>query len=186
MLEQTETELREKERQELILAREELQKARGELTKVYNELRKIKEELLEVKKANQTQGETKDIDEPFQKIRSKAMDKTEESQEKCSHPVWYFLNGVTDWYEGKSYWTCQCVNCGKITKEERSKEYPNDRIIWDDRALVAPIRSKLPYEKVVENWVQFMDLYPQECKTNAHFLEEKGQVFAKRMNPHKK
>lgn len=104
-----------------------------------------------------------------------------EQQERCSHPAWYFENGFTDRYEGRTYWTCKCVACGKRLEEVRSRDYPHDRVIWDECIMGDPTESKLSYKEVADKWVKFMEDFPQEDKS----IEEKGRTFTKMMNPSK-
>jgi len=35
-------------------------------------------------------------------------------QSECKHPIWYHLSTESDCYEGRKYFTCQCLECGKI------------------------------------------------------------------------
>lgn len=103
----------------------------------------------------------------------------EEQQERCPHPDWYFENGFTDRHEGRTYWTCKCVACGKRLEEVRSRDYPHDRVIWDECIMGDPTESKLSYKEVTDKWVKFMEDFPLEDKS----IEEKGRTFTKMMNP---
>ena len=100
-------------------------------------------------------------------------------KENCPHPAWYFENGFTDRHEGRTYWTCKCVACGKRLEEVRSRDYPNDRVIWDECIMGDPTESKLSYKEVADKWVEFMENFSSEDKS----IEEKGKVFTKMMNP---
>ena len=102
-----------------------------------------------------------------------------EQQERCPHPAWYFYNFSEDTYEGKVYWTCKCVACGKRLEEVRSRDYPNDRVIWNECIMGDPTESKLSYKEVADKWVKFMEDFPEEDKS----IEEKGRTFTKMMNP---
>ena len=35
-------------------------------------------------------------------------------QSECEHPIWYHLSTESDCYEGRRYFTCQCLECGRI------------------------------------------------------------------------
>ena len=105
-----------------------------------------------------------------------------ERQERCPHPAWYFWGYIEDTYEGKVYWTCQCVACGKKLEEVRSRNYPHDRVIWKESFFAKPTRSDMSYKEVADKWVKFMEDFPSEDKS----IEEKGKVFTKMMNPSKK
>ena len=102
-----------------------------------------------------------------------------ERQERCPHPAWYFENGFTDRHEGRTYWTCKCVACGKKLEEVRSRNYPHDRVIWKESFFAKPTRSDMSYKEVADKWVKFMEDFPQEDKS----IEEKGRTFTKMMNP---
>ena len=105
-----------------------------------------------------------------------------ERQERCPHPAWYFWGYIEDTYEGKVYWTCQCVACGKKFEEVRSRNYPHDRVIWKESFFAKPTISDMSYKEVADKWVKFMEDFPSEDKS----IEEKGKVFTKMMNPSKK
>ena len=102
-----------------------------------------------------------------------------ERQERCPHPAWYFWGYIEDTYEGKVYWTCQCVACGKKLEEVRSRNYPHDRVIWKESFFAKPTRSDMSYKEVADKWVEFMENFSSEDKS----IEEKGKVFTKMMNP---
>ena len=104
-----------------------------------------------------------------------------ERQERCPHPAWYFWGYIEDAYEGKIYWTCQCVACGKKLEEVRSRNYPHDRVIWKESFFAKPTISDMSYKEVAEKWVKFLEDFPQEDKS----IEEKGRTFTKMMNPNR-
>ena len=103
----------------------------------------------------------------------------EEQQERYPHPAWYFENGFTDRHEGRTYWTCKCVACGKELEDVRSRNYPHDRVIWKESFFAKPTRSEMSYKEVADKWVKFMEDFPEEDKS----IEEKGRTFTKMMNP---
>ena len=103
----------------------------------------------------------------------------EEKRERCPHPAWYFEYGFTDRYEGRTYWTCKCVACGKRLEEVRSRNYPNDRVIWDECIMGDATESKMSYKEVADKWIKFTEDFPEEDKS----LEEKGKIFTKMINP---
>ena len=105
-----------------------------------------------------------------------------EQQERCPHPAWYFYNFSEDTYEGKVYWTCKCVACGKELEDVRSRNYPHDRVIWKESFFAKPTRSEMSYKEVADKWVKFMEDFPSEDKS----IEEKGRVFTKMMIQKKK
>ena len=105
----------------------------------------------------------------------------EAEQEKCPHPAWYFGAYNEDTYEGRVYWTCKCVACGKIQEEVRSRDYPQGRVIYKDCFFAKPTISDMSYSEVADKWVKFMEDFPQEDKS----IEEKGRTFTKMMNPNR-
>lgn len=102
-------------------------------------------------------------------------------QERCPHPAWYFLGYTEDTYEGKVYWTCKCVACGKELEDVRSRDYPSDRVIYKESFFAKPTISDMSYKEVAEKWVKFLEDFPQEDKS----IEEKGRTFTKMMNPNR-
>ena len=99
-------------------------------------------------------------------------------QERCTHPAWYFKDGFTDRYEGRTYWTCKCIACGKRLEEVRSRDYPHDRVIWDECVMGDPIQSKMSYTEVADQWMQFIENFSEHDIST----EEKGKIFTKKMN----
>ena len=99
-------------------------------------------------------------------------------QERCTHPAWYFEDGFTDRYEGRTYWTCKCIACGKRLEEVRSRDYPHDRVIWDECVMGDPIQSKMSYTEVADQWMQFIENFSEHDIST----EEKGKIFTKKMN----
>lgn len=45
-------------------------------------------------------------------------------QDECTHPIWLWLNEDTDEHEGRTYYDCECVACGKI-EERRDRDFGN-------------------------------------------------------------
>lgn len=164
---------------------EELKQKEKEYTEVCkskNALIDERKELLEdekVKKYVAVDDKLTDVNKEWWKLFNEII---EARQENCLHPAWYFESGFTDSYEGRTYWTCKCVACGKRLIQTRSRDYPNDRVIWDECIMGEPTESKLSYEEVVDKWVKFMEVFPSEDKS----IEEKGRMFTKMMNPSKK
>lgn len=105
----------------------------------------------------------------------------EEQQERCPHPAWYFYRYSEDTYEGKVYWTCKCVACGKELEDIRSRDYPRDRVIYKESFFAKPTISDMSYKEVAEKWVKFLEDFPQEDKS----IEEKGRTFTKMVNPNR-
>ncbi len=45
-------------------------------------------------------------------------------QKNCKHPLWYFIKEETDSYEGRTYYTCRCLECN-LVEERRSRDFDN-------------------------------------------------------------
>lgn len=45
-------------------------------------------------------------------------------QKTCAHPLWYFISESTDSYEGRTYYTCKCLECN-LVEERRSRDFDN-------------------------------------------------------------
>lgn len=45
-------------------------------------------------------------------------------QRLCTHPIWFFVSETTDDYEGRTYYTCRCLECGKV-EERRNRDFEN-------------------------------------------------------------
>ena len=119
---------------------EELQKIEEELKekrKRINELMEIRSELLEipeVKKFSETDEEYRKLEKETDIVSKKAY---HARQELCTHPVWYFMGATKDDYEGRIYWNCMCMRCGKI-EERRSKDFDIDSVIYKDMCFGKP------------------------------------------------
>lgn len=51
-------------------------------------------------------------------------------QNNCSHPLWYFLKNDVDPHEGRTYWTCKCLECEKV-EERRNRDFDDNVIVGD-------------------------------------------------------
>ncbi len=54
-------------------------------------------------------------------------------QKNCSHPLWYFIKEETDTYEGRTYYTCRCLECN-LVEERRSRDF--DDVIRGDYSKI--------------------------------------------------
>jgi ABC-type uncharacterized transport system fused permease/ATPase subunit len=43
-------------------------------------------------------------------------------QNECNHKFWYHLSTSSDDYEGRTYFTCKCLDCDFVT-EDRSRSF---------------------------------------------------------------
>ena len=150
----------------------ELKVSRGKLIRQ-------RKKLLEDDNMKKYLGIEKELDSSTKEVMALQGIILEEQQERCPHPAWYFENCFTDRHEGRTYWTCKCVACGKRLEEVRSRNYPHDRVIWKESFFAKPTRSEMSYKEVADKWVKFMEDFPEEDKS----IEEKGRTFTKMMNP---
>ena len=144
-----------------------------------NELIEARQKLLENDIVKQYVALDDELSETNLEYRRLYRDLIREKQNTCSHPVWYFMDGFTDRYEGRAYWSCKCVACGKEIREMRSRNYPNDRVIWKDCYFADPTPSEYSYEDIASKWVEYL----QKDQDEEQNLEEKGRAFTKKMNP---
>lgn len=150
----------------------ELKVSRGKLIRQ-------RKKLLEDDNMKKYLGIEKELDSSTKEVMALQGIILEEQQERCPHPAWYFENGFTDRHEGRTYWTCKCVACGKRLEEVRSRNYPGDRVIYKESFFAKPTISDMSYKEVADKWVKFMEDFPEKDKS----IEEKGRTFTKMMNP---
>ena len=90
-------------------------------------------------------------------------------QENCLHPAWVLLYKDSDPYEGRTYYTCRCVACGK-EMTDYARGFPAGRVIYEYSYGI--------YKK----W----DEFSRACSDEYFSSEEKGKVFTKRFNSERK
>ena len=96
-------------------------------------------------------------------------------QELCTHPVWYFMGATKDDYEGRIYWNCMCMRCGKI-EERRSKDFDKDSVIYKDMCFGKPKNIDIDFYHTGILYGKFINL--GDNKSNE---EEKSKMFVKIM-----
>ena len=104
----------------LIDVKTELEKVNNKVNckqQLYNDLI----ELPEVKNYIKAAGE---LEEAIKKKKLLVEEYFKILQSECNHPLWYLLDFEIDSYECKTYWTCKCIECGKV-EEDRSKNFEN-------------------------------------------------------------
>lgn len=94
----------------------------------------------------------------------------EAEQENCQHPAWVLLYKDSDPYEGRVYYECRCVACGKQVYDI-ARGFPNDRVIFD-----------APSVYMNKEW----DEFSENCSDEYFSVEEKGRAFTKKFNSNKK
>ena len=60
----------------------------------------------------------------YSKLSTAKESYTRLKQQTCSHPLWYFISESTDSYEGRTYYTCKCLQCDLI-EERRTRDFDN-------------------------------------------------------------
>ena len=83
------------------------------LNELKNQLSTIKNEISELSK-NQVIITYKKLEETKSKLNISINKEINRIQSECEHPIWYHLSTDSDCYEGRKYFTCQCLECGKI------------------------------------------------------------------------
>ena len=160
------------------MTNEELQEIEEELKekrKRINELMEIRSELLEipeVKKFSETDEEYRKLEKETDIVSKKVY---HARQELCTHPVWYFMGAFKDDYEGRIYWNCMCMKCGKV-EERRSKDFDIDSVIYKDMCFGKPNNIDIDFYHTGNLYGKFMNL-----GNNQFNEEEKSKRFVKMM-----
>ena len=84
--------------------------------KLKNELSTINNEILELSK-NQVIITYRELEETKNKLNDLINKEVNRIQSECKHPIWYHLSTDSDCYEGRKYFTCQCLECGRIKED---------------------------------------------------------------------
>ncbi len=66
-------------------------------------------------------------------------------QKNCPHPLWYLCDSMTDDFEGRTYWTCKCVECEQV-KEGGPRDFKN--VITGNKNLQGLLERRQEYEEV--------------------------------------
>ena len=130
------------------------------------ELKHLQEELLEDPKVQEYLEVSKSLRDTDSIIRILNQNILKSVQENCEHPVWILLNEDYDSWEGRLYFTCRCVACGK-EKTAYARKFPVDRIIYDTSI-----------NGLSEKWEKFS----QDCLDDSSLTIEKGKTFVKIFN----
>ena len=57
-----------------------------------------------------------------EKINRQIKSMINKMQSECKHPIWYHINTSQDYFEGRTYYLCKCLECGYQT-ERISREF---------------------------------------------------------------
>ena len=91
------------------------------LDELKNELSIINNEILKLS-MNPYITTYKELEETKNKLKDSINKEINKIQSECKHPIWYHLSTDSDCYEGRKYFTCQCLECGKI-KESGNRNF---------------------------------------------------------------
>jgi len=91
------------------------------LDELKNQLSTINNEILELSK-KQVIITYKELEETKNELKNSINKEINMIQSECKHPLWYHLSTDRDCYEGRKYYTCQCLECGRI-KEDGYKNF---------------------------------------------------------------
>ena len=83
------------------------------LDELKNQLSTINNEILELSK-NQVIITYKELEETKNKLNNSINKEINRIQSECLHSIWYHLSTDSDCYEGRKYYICQCLECGRI------------------------------------------------------------------------
>ncbi len=137
----------------------EIEKVRNEIKckqQLYDELANIPE----VKNYRKTADE---LEKAIKKKKLLGEEYLRISQSECSHSLWYLLSYESDSYECKIFWTCKCIECGKV-EERRSKDFEN--VITGDGLFARYNRSKYSYDEVKKVYNDLVNVVDIDEKTN--------------------
>ena len=57
-----------------------------------------------------------------EKINRQINSMTNKMQSECKHPIWYHVSTSGDYFEGRTYYMCKCLECG-YQKERISRDF---------------------------------------------------------------
>lgn len=157
----------------MIMTDEEIRKSKEVLASLKEgreELEHIREELLEDPKVQDYVAASNLLRETNARIITLNQDIVYSEQENCQHPVWVLLNRDDDYWEGRVYFKCRCIVCGK-EKTGRPFSFPKDRVIYDSSIM-----------DLSEKWETFSKKFLDDNSS----IEEKGKAFTKIFNSKRK
>lgn len=148
---------------------EEIKKSKellASLKEGIKELENIRQELLEEPEVQEYVAVSSLLRETKARIINLNQDIVYSEQENCQHPVWLLLHRDVDYWEGRVYFKCRCVACGK-EKTGYGRDFPDGRIIYD--TTINDLREK---------WEKFSKKFLDDSSS----IEEKGKAFTKIFN----
>lgn len=154
------------------MTNEEIKKSKERLASLkegIKELENIRQELLEEPEVQEYVAADSLLRETNDEIEKLNQEIIKGVQENCSHPAWVLFYKDSDPYEGRTYYTCRCVACGKEVTDY-ARRFPAGRVIYEYSYGI--------YKK----W----DEFSRACSDEYFSSEEKGKVFTKRFNSERK
>ena len=109
----------------------------NEIVKIYNGYKKIKEET------------SRDVQSMTNKMQS-----------ECKHPIWYHVSTSGDYFEGRTYYMCKCLECG----------YQTERISRDFNKMV--IHTEEKFSVIQDKYFEFKKI-TNDINIIKSLLEEK-------------
>ena len=147
---------------------EEMMKRVASLKRKRAELKRLQEELLEDSKVQEYVEVSDSLRDTDSIIRILNQSILKSVQENCEHPAWVLLYKDSD-PEGRVYYKCRCVACGKEEKDYAGA-FPKGRVIFEYS------------HDIYRKWDEF-----SEENLDASFsVEEKGKTFTKIYNSNRK
>ena len=95
--------------------------------------------------------------------------------EECNHDVWYLLYHESDDYEGRTYWTCKCLQCGLT--EERYPRHFQSKVIMGESIFARAKRNEKPYNVIREEYLGLLEKYEGYNQNKA--MEVNSEIPAK-------
>jgi len=99
-----------------------------------------------------------DILDKYHKLMSSVEQHYQEAlHEECEHDLWYLLYYESDDYEGRTYWTCKCLQCG-LTEERRPRHFQG-KVIMGESFCARAKRNEKPYNVIREEYHSLLEKY---------------------------
>ena len=114
------------------------------LNELKNELTNIQNQISELSK-NQIIITYKELEKTENNLINLIKKEINQIQFECKHPIWYHLSTDNDYYEGRKYFTCKCIDCEKV-KEDGAKYF--HYILYKNE----------PYNKIKEEYIKLKNI----------------------------
>ena len=94
------------------------------------------------------------------KVNREIESTTNKMQSECKHPIWYHINTSGDYFEGRTYYMCKCLECG----------YQTERISRDFNKMV--IHTEEKFSVIQDKYFEFKKI-TNDINIIKSLLEEK-------------